>query len=346
MKLLYLENIANVSYNLAKKLREKGYDVTLLTRYNPKAGKLDLASMSQEPWVKLFRCESFFDKTFRYLTKILAEKVDIIHCHYNLEQGAYSIISRTLRKSKRVICHFHGTDMREISHTKKYGWIVRFNLKMADKSFVSTPDLLIEGVEFLPNPIDTESFKPMSPSIDLKRGHDFSLFCPSRVVWKFKGQNIFLYALKELKKRGYDCNLTLIEYGPDLENTKKLVDLLGLRENVSFVPPIHPIDMPKYYNSCDVVWAQLGLGHLGLVTLEALACNKPTLVDFIYEEAYPEYPPIIKVSNLQDIVKKTEELFTSKDFNPITRPWVLKYHTFEAVLKKLIETYNELFSPK
>lgn len=346
MRLLYLENIANISYNLAKKLREKGYDVTLLTRYNPGAGKLDLASTSHEPWIKRFWCQSLFDKTFRYLSRILAEKVDIIHCHYNLEQGVYSIISRTLGKSKRVVCHFHGTDMREISHTRRYGWIVRFNLKMADKAFVSTPDLQIEGTEYLPNPIDTELFKPMPPSIDLRRGHEFSLLCPSRQVWMHKGQNIFLQALKELKRRGFDCNLTLIEYGPDLENTRRLVDSLGLRENVSFVPPIHPSDMPKYYNSCDIVWDRFVYGRfgLGLTALEALACNKPVLTDFLYKKAYAEQPPIINVLSIQDIVRETEKLLKTENFERNTRSWVQKYHSFEAVLKKLIETYEELLS--
>ena len=58
MKLLFVENIANVSYNIAKRLRQMGHEVTLISRYNPKAGHLDLASISDEPWVKLFECKS------------------------------------------------------------------------------------------------------------------------------------------------------------------------------------------------------------------------------------------------------------------------------------------------
>lgn len=38
MKLLFVENTANVSHNLARRLRAEGHNVTLLTRYNPWAG--------------------------------------------------------------------------------------------------------------------------------------------------------------------------------------------------------------------------------------------------------------------------------------------------------------------
>ena len=39
MKLLFVENTTNVSYNLARRLRAEGHDVTLLTRYSPWAGE-------------------------------------------------------------------------------------------------------------------------------------------------------------------------------------------------------------------------------------------------------------------------------------------------------------------
>lgn len=344
MRLLFIENIANVSYNIAKRLREMGHDVTLLTRRNPGAGYLDLASISDEPWVRVFRCESIFDKTFHYLLRMLSYKVDIIHVHYALEQGVYALISRGLGRSKKVVCHCHGTDLRDIFRSWKYGWIVGLNLKFADKVFVSTPDLLRRGTKLFPNPIDVSFFKTAKPSLDLRMGHDFALFFPSRHVWRHKRQDLFLKALRVLVDDGYDCNLVMIEYGQDLERSKRLVRELKLEQNVTFIPAIHPKDMPSYYNSCDVVWAQMGLGHLGLVSLEALACNKPVLVDFIYDKAYSEPPPVIRVYNLQDIVSETKKLLDLRKFHVDTRWWIVKHHSYEAVLTKLINTYKELLS--
>lgn len=344
LNLLFIENIANVSFNIAKKLRERGFNVVLLTRENPRAGCLDLSNISREHWIKTFPCYSIFDKTYKYLKKVLENKVDIIHCHYALEQGLYCLIARMLGRTKKVVLHCHGTDLRDMSRNWKYSWIVNLNLKFADKIFVSTPDLIRKGTELLPNPIDTSVFKPTEPTLDLRDGHDFVIFCPSRHIWKHKRQDLFLRALQILRDEGYDCNLIMIEYGPDLYRSKMLIQKLNLEKNVCFIPPIHPHNMPLYYNSSDIVWAQMGLGHLGLVCLEAMACNKPPFVDFIYDSVYKEPPPVIKVFNLGDIVEKTIVILDSRKFNLYTRWWVIKYHSYEAVLDKLIKTYYELLS--
>jgi len=158
-----------------------------------------------------------------------------------------------------------------------------------------------------------------------------------------------LLALKKLKEMGYDCNLIFVKYTTqdaikDVEATKKISCIPCLKQNVTFIPPIYPEDMPKYCNSCDIVWAQMGLGHLGLISLEALACNKPPFVDFIYDKAYPEPPPVIKVFTVQDVVKETEKLIRSSNFQKNTRIWILKYHSFKVVIERLTEIYNELLS--
>lgn len=175
-------------------------------------------------------------------------------------------------------------------------------------------------------------------------GHDFALFCPSRQIWIHKRQDLFLRALRKLVDDGYDCNLVMIEYGPDLDKTESLVRELKLEGNVGFIPSIFPEDMQSYYNSCDAVWAQMGLGHLGLVTLEALACNKPVLVDSVYDSAYPEPPPVVRVYNLNEIVRETRKLLDSRKFSVDTRWWITKYHSYEAVLEKLAGIYDELVS--
>jgi glycosyltransferase involved in cell wall biosynthesis len=345
MRLLFVENIANVSYNIGKRLREKGYDIQLLTRYNPKAGCLDLASNSRESWAKVIKISSFQDKTIKYLQAILSYDVDIIHVHYALEQASWALVARKVCRTRKVIVHCHGTDMRDISRTSRYGWLVRLNLKYADRVLVSTPDLLQHGAEFMPNPIDTDLFKPANPSIDLHQGHDYALFCPSRLIWKHKHQDWFLLALKKVLDLGYDCNLTLIEYGSDLEKTKALVKTLQLESNVAWVSPINPNAMPNYYNSCDIVWSQMGLGHLGLATLEALACNKPVLVDSFFDNAYSQLAPVDRVYTINDIVDHTWLALTTGHFVNNSRWWIKKHHSYEAVLARLEAVYQQLLLP-
>jgi glycosyltransferase involved in cell wall biosynthesis len=294
--------------------------------------------------VKIIKINSFHDKTIKYLQAMLSYDVDITHVHYALEQASWALVARNLGRTKKVIVHCHGTDMRDVSRSSRYGWLVRLNLKHADRVLVSTPDLLQHGAEFMPNPIDTNLFKPAKPSIDLHNGHDYALFCPSRLIWKHKHQDWFLMAFRKVLDLGYDCNLTLIKYGSDLEKTRALVKTLELERNVCFVPAINPCEMPNYYNSCDIVWSQMGLGHLGLATLEALACNKPVLVDSFFDNAYSELAPVDRVYTVNDIVNHTWLALTTGAFSNDSRWWIMKHHSYEAVLARLEAVYHQVLS--
>ena len=344
MKILMIENIANVSFNLVKRLRERGFDAILLTRNNPKAGKLDLTNVYKYDWIYKFDCENLYDKTFRYLFNVLRFKTDIVHSHYALEQGFYGVVSKWLHTSKKLIVHCHGTDVRETLRTLKYGWIVRFSLRNADRVFVSTPDLLLEGynMRYLPNPVDLEVFKPSEPKVDLHQGHEIAVFHPSRIVWRHKGTDKCIYALKRLVEEGYDIFLTLVEYGPDLMKTKRLVYSLNLSGHVQFIQPLNQYEMVNHYNSCDIVWAQFGVGHLGLVALESLACDKPTLVDFRYPEHYAEQPPVFHANSTSEVVEETRSIIELKIKKVSGRFWVERFHSYPAILSVLTNTYMSL----
>ena len=104
----------------------------------------------------------------------------------------------------------HSSELRETIYNPKRGWLAKFHLKMADKVLVATPSIL-------------------------RKVHGYSIFCPSRIKWKFKGQNKFLFALRKLKKMGYDCDLVLVEYTTpgsmkDIEATKNWLNPLELNK--------------------------------------------------------------------------------------------------------------------
>jgi hypothetical protein len=107
-----------------------------------------------------------------------AKRADIIHIH-SLPEMVINI-RKTYGKSKIIILHYHGTDIRGFSKetTKKCDSrsilrpkilikkVLRKRLhikaqRSADRVIVSTPDLiqLVKGSIFLPNPIDTDHFK-------------------------------------------------------------------------------------------------------------------------------------------------------------------------------------------
>jgi len=107
------------------------------------------------------RTKGLWSKTFGILWQILKSTGDIYHVSYAL-QDAYLV-----DKFKHLdILHVHGSDVRRTIHNKKWGWVVRSNLKHAKIVLYATPDLE-EAVKkyrsdaiYLPTPVKTDVFTP------------------------------------------------------------------------------------------------------------------------------------------------------------------------------------------
>jgi hypothetical protein len=106
--------------------------------------------------------------------------------------------------------------------------------------------------------------------------------------------------------------LFIVEYGPDVEATKKLVIELGIREYVTWLPKMArrelmwllrrvSIGVGEFYNSDCMIWGGTGW--------ETLASGKPLLQAFRFKErefeeiyGYPP-PPMLTVQSQADLLK-------------------------------------------
>jgi len=145
----------------------------------------------------LRRSRHFLDKTFGIAWKIFRANGDIYHVHYLL-QDCYL----ALKFGKHpLIGHAHGSDLRDILHSKKWGWMVRHNLRNCDKIVVAQPTILElakefnETAEYFPIPYDPEIFypKPLPEELEVKH-----VFLASPHDFKAKGTDKFLRALASL----------------------------------------------------------------------------------------------------------------------------------------------------
>jgi hypothetical protein len=109
----------------------------------------------------LQRTRELWSKTFGILWKIAKSEGDLWHVNYAL-QDAY-IVSKLKHLD---VLHCHGSDVRWTIHSKKYGWIVKRNLKKAEEVLYGTPDLesavkqYREDAIYLPTPVRTDVFAP------------------------------------------------------------------------------------------------------------------------------------------------------------------------------------------
>jgi hypothetical protein len=106
------------------------------------------------------RSRGLYSKTLGLFNKIRKLDGGLNHVNYAL-QDAW-LVSHLKRLD---VLHCHGSDIRVALKSRRWGWMVRSNLKRAEQVLVSTPDLcgLLDGVvdcSWLPNPVDTQRFTP------------------------------------------------------------------------------------------------------------------------------------------------------------------------------------------
>ncbi len=229
MKVLHVGNIAGVASLLVEGLSRRGVEADLIvTKPHP-------YGFPHETVVNLPA-----RRFLLYLLK-LSPKYDVIHLHDLLYMKQFNIdvllLSALRLFGKKVICHFHGSLLRE-SHNKLRVMMI---FKTLNHILVSTPDLIryCENAVWLPNPVDIEVFKPMGS--------------------RREGVLYFRHW-----------------YEPEKEDyVRKMCEDMGLKLTIITpeYPPIPYREMPKFLNKFEVFIDRFNIPSLSKTALEALACG-------------------------------------------------------------------------
>ena len=145
MKVLHIWNPASIASTIAK------YQAKLLGWNTWVIARRAIDKYCLTVYGELLDCGS---REFATIALLKARKYDIIHVHM---LDKLIPILKIVYPWKKIILHYHGSDIRGKWRQKQKYW------RRADLIIVSTPDLLEgapENTHYLPNPVDTELFKP------------------------------------------------------------------------------------------------------------------------------------------------------------------------------------------
>ncbi|MGD0644466.1 MAG: glycosyltransferase family 4 protein [Candidatus Bathyarchaeia archaeon] len=282
------------------------------------------------------RSRSFWSKTFGLAYKILRAQGDLYHVHYLL-QDCY-IASRLGKKP--LIGHAHGSDLRQMLRSKKWGWIVKSNLKSCNKILVAQPSILgaarefNETAEYFPIPFDPEIFFPKQLPDERKEAH---VFLASAHDFNIKGTDKFLHALSPLSDQ---IMIKSVSSGKDLKKAQQLAKELNL--NIDFVSKVPHNKMNELYWESDLVLGSLGVGQLDTVAIEAMACGRP-VVHSISKNFFPTCP----LEELKTI-NETTQIISNLLINKTERDervrnqlaYVNSTHSAQLLSKRLLEIYS------
>ncbi len=200
----------------------------------------------------------------------------------------------------------------------------------------------------IPNGIDTGHFNHHAPPIDAFNDGMFNILFVGRLETR-KGFNYLLRAYKRVKREIPNCRL--IAVGPGTRLRKKYerqISRSGL-EDVIFTGYATYSDLPRYYQTADVVcFPATGRESFGIVLLEAMAVGRPIIATTIdgFANVLTDGDEGIAVPP-RNVEKLTEALFTMINNEPMRqrmgargRPRALPYD-WAYVARRVLDYYQE-----
>ncbi|MEM3736726.1 MAG: glycosyltransferase [Candidatus Bathyarchaeia archaeon] len=298
------------------------------------------------PWIKYThkrRTRGLYSKTLGILFKILFTKAEIFHVHYGL-QDHYLV---KMLKRQPTVCQFHGSDLRYTLNTR-LGWIVKKNLKTADRILVSVPDIIKvakyfrEDAEYLPNPVNLHLFKPAP----LPQTDRFRVLLASSLS-TMRGADIFLKGFAKFQRNHPNCAVEVIDYG------NERWQLLSLLKSLNVKCRVHPRrpheEMASLYHHVDVVATDFRLPYLHMTSLEAMACHRPVLQSIdnsLYgRNGVPPPPPVVSVEGEEGVVEGLTLLVDPPVRERVAEAqekYIHAYHNPSQIIEKVACIYTQL----
>jgi hypothetical protein len=192
-------------------------------------------------------------------------------------------------------------------------------------NFVSTPDLLefVERSVLLPQVVNFDIIdQVLAETKNIEKTKKDSLIiahAPSNR--KIKGTDFIFNCIDNLKTKGFNIKLKIIENVPHEEAL-------------------------KLYKSADIAIDQLLVGSYGLLSAEMMALGVPTVV-YLREDLldkYPELPPLINANpnNLENVLINLYENRHKLDYYKIAGfEYAYKYHHPSKIAIQCLEYYEQ-----
>ncbi len=308
----YRGGIGAVAFEYAKRLRERGYEVEVLTPdyspslrtdppFNPPFEKGGESVHHLKPLLKIGNA-AVVPGLYRKL-----DNFDIVHLHYPFFGGAEFVAAWKLFSKKPLITTYHmdvfGSGFKNVFF-RTYGKLVKgITLANSDRVLVSSLDYAKNSsigeyvarrkshVVEMPFGIDIERFYPnrRQPSLPpAGAGAPANIMehkLPTIIfvggldrAHYFKGVSILLRALRRIKDVPW--SLHIIGEGDLRQGYEKLSADFGLTDRVRFMGSVSDEGLPNFYQEADlhVLPAIDSSEAFGIVTLEAAASGLPSIV--------------------------------------------------------------------
>ena len=306
MKVLHLNNPAQVASNLVFAQRELGIEANLAvtstkgwhTNFDHNLSKIDTRSIKG----KMDVGKKLYD---------LIKECDILHYHGQaVSQGYRDLVMWSGIMGKPVILHHHGSEIRNKDYPKFANQLVKYR-------YVSTPDLLefVPDAEWLPNPTNLKNLKYSETNIS---GPLRIMHAPTNR--DVKNTAAIEAAISKVKNDGLNVQFTLVEN-------------------------IKHSDLISQISKHDLIidWVNPKFGIYGVFSIESMALGR-TVICSLNDSLYEKFNlPIISI-NPDNLADKITELYNNRnillEIGKASHNFVHKNHNPIESAKIVIERYK------
>lgn len=248
-----------------------------------------LANLNHNPWRYLLLPFFFLSQLITVWRILRHKKIDLVHAHWIIPQGlTMAIAGMFIKNMPPLVCTSHGGDLlglngqllilikRWVIHCSSLLTVVSNTMAGYALSLGAKP----ERLQTISMGVDTKTL--FTPSQASHRANNEILFV-GRLVKK-KGIAYLLDAMPEILSRHPNTLLSIVGDGPEKKALQQQADRLGISHAVTYHGALKNAEIPDLYRRAtifmapSIVTAQGDQEGLGLVLVEALACECPVVV--------------------------------------------------------------------
>lgn len=293
-----------------------------------------------------------------------------VFSHYDVIQGyAIDSLLPLLAGTRNYTAYEHGT-LRDIPFEESArGRLCALTYRAAPVVFLTNSDVVPsarrlgitdEQLVFLPHAVDSDRLRRFAAEHEGLRptaGDEVVFVSPTRHDWFdadplwAKGNDRLIRAFALLRDQGLTCRLVLFEWGRHVEESKRLIDELGLTDRITWSPTLRKRELWARYMSAHAVIDQFLTPAMGSVAFESLAlgCRVITALDELtVTQFFDEMPPILNARDPEEIAaalcRVVEDPEDSAGIGPAAMDWFQRRHSTERIVELQLAAYERLLA--
>lgn len=287
--------------NFSHELKRRGHNVYIFTAGKKTKDNAATVDVFFERGIRFKKYPQYTLAMFPFVSSIKVRKfdIDIVHTHTPFFMGMSAMMIAKINKlplvgsfhtlftDKAVIDEYAAKNALLQKVANRYSWpYARFFYNRCDRVIApsaSTAGILsgegINNISVVENGIDLRRFNSKVNGKRLRNrlltdGYEHIVLYLGRVS-KEKRIDTMIKAARRIKRK--DVRFVIAGTGPALDHYKRLAAHYRLDGKVVFTGFVNGKDLPEYYAASDMLCMPSTFETQGIVTLEAMACNKPVV---------------------------------------------------------------------